>query len=59
MRSASVASASASHVRSFAILFLLILLCYKTLCVGHAVTQLVQALRYKPEGRRLDSRLCH
>ena len=27
-----------------------------TLEEGHAVTQLVEALRYKSEGRRLDSR---
>ena len=26
---------------------------------GHAVAQLVEALRYKPEGRGFDSRLCH
>ena len=26
---------------------------------GHAVAQLVQALRYKPEGRGFDSRWCH
>ena len=26
---------------------------------GHAVTQLVDALRYKPEGRGFDSRWCH
>jgi hypothetical protein len=26
---------------------------------GHAVAQLVEALRYKPEGRGLDSRWCH
>jgi hypothetical protein len=26
---------------------------------GHAVAQLVEALRYKPEGRRFDSRWCH
>jgi len=25
----------------------------------HAVTQLVEALRYKPEGRGFDSRWCH
>jgi len=25
----------------------------------HAVAQLVEALRYKSEGRRLDSRWCH
>jgi hypothetical protein len=27
--------------------------------MGHAVTQLVEALRYKPEGRGFDSRWCH
>ena len=27
--------------------------------MGHAVAQLVEALRYKPEGRGFDSRLCH
>jgi len=26
---------------------------------GHVVAQLVEALRYKPEGRSFDSRLCH
>ena len=26
---------------------------------GHAVTQLLEALRYKPEGRGIDSRWCH
>ena len=26
---------------------------------GHAVAQLVKALRYKPEGRGFDSRWCH
>ena len=26
---------------------------------GDAVAQLVEALRYKPEGRGLDSRWCH
>jgi hypothetical protein len=37
----------------------------KTLCrcvyaaCGHAVTQLVEALRYKPEARGIDSRLRH
>ena len=25
----------------------------------HALTQLVEALRYKPKGRGFDSRLCH
>ena len=27
--------------------------------LGHAVAQLVEALRYKPKGRGLDSRWCH
>jgi len=27
--------------------------------VGHAVVQLVEALRYKPEGHGFDSRWCH
>jgi len=26
---------------------------------GHAVAQLVEALRYKPESRGFDSRWCH
>jgi hypothetical protein len=26
---------------------------------GHAVAQLVEALRYKPEGHGIDSRWCH
>ena len=26
---------------------------------GHAVAQLVEALRYTPEGRGFDSQLCH
>jgi hypothetical protein len=26
---------------------------------GHTMTQLVEALRYKPEGRGFDSRWCH
>jgi len=26
---------------------------------GHAVAQLVEALRYKPEGRGFDARWCH
>jgi hypothetical protein len=27
--------------------------------LGHAVAQLVEALRYKPEGRGIDSRWCY
>jgi hypothetical protein len=32
-----------------------------TLCKleGHAVTQLVETLRYKPRGREIDSQFCH
>jgi len=30
-----------------------------SLCRGYAVVQLVEALRYKPEGRGFDSRWCH
>jgi len=26
---------------------------------GHAVAHLVEALRYKPEGRRFDAQWCH
>jgi hypothetical protein len=26
---------------------------------GHAVAQLVKALRYKPEGREFESRICY
>jgi len=29
------------------------------LVMGHVVAQLVEALRYKPEGRGFDSRWCH
>ena len=28
-------------------------------CWGHAVAQLVETLRYKPEGHGFDSRWCH
>ena len=34
-------------------------LVYLVVSVGHAVAQLVEALRYKPEGRGFDSRWCH
>ena len=30
-----------------------------SLFTGHAVEQLVEALRYNPEGRGFDSRWCH
>ena len=32
---------------------------YNIHSVGHAVAQLVETLRYKPEGRGFDSRWCH
>jgi hypothetical protein len=32
---------------------------YSIMSRGHAVAQLVEALRYNPEGRRFDSRCCH
>ena len=31
---------------------------YIYIYIGHAVAQLVEALRYKPEGRGFDSRWC-
>ena len=34
-------------------------MCLYTLYVRHAVAQLVEALRYKPEGRGFDFRWCH
>ena len=36
-------------------------LCYDLyiMCEGHMVAQLIEALRYKPEGRGFDSRWCH
>jgi len=37
---------------------LLILFCYY-FSAGHAVAQLVEALRHKSEGRGFDSRWCH
>ena len=32
---------------------------YIYIYTGHALAQLVKALRYKPEGRGFDSRCCH
>jgi hypothetical protein len=45
----------------FSITFILLELKKPTLIMnsGHAVAQLVWALRYKPEGRGFDSRWCH
>jgi hypothetical protein len=38
-------------------IFCIFLMCPKH--VGAAVTQLVEALHYKPEGRGFDSQWCH
>jgi hypothetical protein len=35
------------------------LMCYNIVGGGHAVTQLVEALSYKPAGRGFNSRWCH
>jgi hypothetical protein len=35
------------------------IVCQYTLSWGHVVVQLVEALRYKPEGRGFDSPWCH
>jgi hypothetical protein len=35
------------------------ILLFHTYMKGHAVAHLVEALRYKPEGRGFDSRYCH
>ena len=43
----------------FPFLATLILMCLSLVCGGYAVAQLVEALRYKPEGRGFDSRWCH
>ena len=39
-------------------LFLLYIFGYHFRVLGRAVAQLVEALRYKPEGRGIDSRWC-
>jgi len=40
----------------YKVLFYMYYVCY----IGwHAVVQLVEALRYEPEGRGFDSRWCH
>jgi len=38
---------------------LLLIQCAYTLLKGHAIAQLVEALRYKSKGRGFDSRWCH
>ena len=39
--------------------FLTVTAVLRILNTGHAVGQLIEAQRYKPEGRGFDSRLCH
>ena len=39
--------------------FLITFLLPPVFSVGHAVAQLVEALRYRSEGRGFDSRWCH
>ena len=41
------------------VLFLVNIIGIITLKCGQAVAQLVEALRYKPEGHGFDSRWCH
>jgi len=50
-----------AHARlsSAGLLVVLPLLAHLTGGPGHAVAQLVEALRYKPEGRGFDSRWCY
>jgi hypothetical protein len=53
---------SAKNIKSIFGWFKLYALCnylFYTVCEGHAVAQLVEALRYKPEGRGFESRWCH
>ena len=45
----------ARHVKTELSMLLLLLL----LLLGYAVAQLVEALRFKSEGRGFDSRWCH
>ena len=49
---------SLSGHRSWALVRLTFITDYKSEC-RHAVAQLVEALRYGPEGRGFDSRWCH
>jgi hypothetical protein len=51
-------------VSEYSVPWLGVHICFKfggglTLKEGYAVAQLVEALRYKPEGRGFDSRWCH
>jgi hypothetical protein len=44
---------------SCSIIFFLVVASYSIIWDTLLVAQLVEALRYKPEGRDFDSRLCH
>jgi len=54
---------SGNELWPLCMLFSALVLCYWTKHLkypeGHAVAQLLEALRYKPEGRGFDSRWCH
>ena len=41
------------------LLYTLTIFSFPTSLVGYVVVQVVEALRYKPEDRRFDSRWCH
>ena len=43
---------------SYASMYVCVCVCVY-IYLGHAVAQLVEALRYMPEGREFDSRWCH
>ena len=45
--------------KSTYILKYIIFTAYMYICLGHAVVQSVETLRYKPEGRGFDSRWSH
>jgi hypothetical protein len=47
------------YIKPFVVYLVLALTFVYCRIKGHAVAQLVEALRYKPEGRGFDSRWCH
>ena len=49
------------HTARYVLLLAIIVAIFGSLykLLGHAVAQLVEELRYKPEGRGSDSRWCH
>jgi hypothetical protein len=50
-----------SHYNAFMVLtrHIITQFAFFTVLRGHGVAQLIEALRYKPEGRGFDSRYCH